>query len=217
MATASSLRGDDTRELIKLAARRLFAARGVHGVTTRQIVEATGQRNGGSLHYYFRTKEALVRELIVDGARLIDGRRKAALAALEAEGGPRNLREVLEVLVWPATNLGSAEGEEDTYIRFISNLGLQQRELLDEVLGGQWNGGYQSCLDHIRGLLPGVPPAILEQRLVFLSLSLRAVMAAREAALDRKRSHARFWTAPDTMGNLLDTLEAMLTGCMRNL
>src|ERR1700742_5014019 len=122
MATASSLKGDETRELIKLAARRLFAARGVHGVTTRQIVEATGQRNGGSLHYYFRTKEALVRELIIDGARLIDGRRKAALAALEAEGGLRNLREVLEVLVWPATNLGGAEGEEDTYIRFISNL-----------------------------------------------------------------------------------------------
>jgi hypothetical protein len=89
--------------------------------------------------------------------------------------------------------------------------------LLDKVLGGQWNGGYQSCLFHIRRLLPDMPPAILEQRLVFLSLSLRAIMAAREAALDRKRSHARFWTAPETMGNLLDTLEAMLTGCVRDL
>ncbi len=215
MAKASSLKGDETRELIKLAARRLFAARGVHGVTTRQIVEATGQRNGGSLHYYFRTKEALIRELIVDGARLIDDRRRAALAELEGAGGPRTLREVLEVLVWPATSLGSADGEEDTYIRFISNLGLQQREVLDAVLGGKWNGGYQRCLFHIRRLLPGISPAILEQRLVFLSLSLRAIMAAREAALDRKRSHARFWTAPETMGNLLDALEAMLSSCMR--
>ncbi len=216
MATASRLKGDETRDLIKLAARRLFAARGVHGVTIRQIVEATGQRNGGSLHYYFRTKEALVRELIVDGARLIDDRRRAALIGLEAAGGPHTLREVLEVLVWPATNLGTAEGEEDTYIRFISNLGLQQRELLDEVLGSRWNSGYQRCLFHIRRLLPGVSASILEQRLVFLSLSLRAIMAAREAALDRRRSHARFWTAPETMGNLLDALEAMLTACVRD-
>jgi hypothetical protein len=46
---------------------------------------------------------------------------------------------------------------------------------------------------------------------VFLSLSLRAIMAAREAALDHRREHRRFWTAPETMENLLDTLEAMVT------
>jgi AcrR family transcriptional regulator len=212
MASSSSLRGDATRDQIKLAARRLFALRGIHGVTTREIVAATGQKNSGSLHYYFRTKEALVRELIVDGARLIDQRRNAALDAAEAVGGPHTLREVLEILVWPSTNLGEAEGEEDSYIRFISNLGLQERALLTEVLAGQWNSGYQRCLDHIRRLACDVPEGILRQRLVFMSLALRAIMAAREAALDHRREHLRFWTAPETMENLIDSLEALLTG-----
>lgn len=212
MAGKSSLRGDPTRDQIKLAARRLFAMRGIHGVTTREIVAATGQRNGGSLHYYFRTKEALVRELIVDGARLIDARRNLALDSLEANGGPRTLRDVLEILVWPSTNLGESDGEEDSYIRFISNLGLQERELLDDTLAGQWNGGYQRCLTHIRLLVPDIPPRLLQQRLVFLSLSLRAIMAAREAALDHPREHRHFWTAPETMDNLIDWLEASLVG-----
>jgi AcrR family transcriptional regulator len=210
MASTSSLRGDATRDQIKLAARRLFALRGIHGVPTREIVAATGQKNGGSLHYYFRTKEALVRELIVDGARLIDDRRNIALDAAEAAAGPTRIREVLEILVWPSTGLGEAEGEEDTYIRFISHLGLQERALLDEALGGQWNSGYQRCLAHLRRLIPDVPASLLEQRLVFLSLSLRAIMAAREAALDHRREHLRFWTAAATMDNLIDALEAML-------
>jgi AcrR family transcriptional regulator len=210
MASTSSLRGDATRDQIKLAARRLFALRGIHGVTTREIVAATGQKNGGSLHYYFRTKDALVRELIVDGARLIDDRRNAALDAAEAAAGPTRIREVLEILVWPSTGLGEAEGEEDTYIRFISHLGLQERSLLDDALGGRWNSGYQRCLAHLRRLVADIPAALLEQRLVFLSLSLRAIMAAREAALDHRRQHLRFWTAAATMDNLIDSLEAML-------
>ena len=60
------------RDQIKLAARRLFAERGVDGVSTREIVKAAGQKNQGSLNYYFGTKEELVRELVVDGAKLID-------------------------------------------------------------------------------------------------------------------------------------------------
>jgi AcrR family transcriptional regulator len=204
------MKTEATRDVIKLAARRLFAAHGVDGVSVRQIVAATGQKNGGSLHYYFRSKEALVRELVIDGAKLIDDRRNAALDKLEAEGGPHSVRQALEVLVWPSTNLGEAEGEEDTYLRFISFLGLQQRGLLTEVLADRWNSGYQRVLAHLRRLVDGAPKDILEQRLVFLSLSLRAIMASREAALERRKDHARFWTAPHTMDNLLDSLEAMI-------
>ena len=61
-----------TREGLKSAARKLFAERGFDGVTVRDIIQAAGQRNGASLYYHFRTKEALVLELVVDGAKLID-------------------------------------------------------------------------------------------------------------------------------------------------
>jgi AcrR family transcriptional regulator len=110
---------DETPERIKRAARRLFAQRGIDGVSVRDIVTAAGQKNNGSLHYYFRSKDALVQELVREGAVLIENRRRALLDALEAVGGPKNVREIIEILVWPATNLENDQGE-DTYTRFIT-------------------------------------------------------------------------------------------------
>jgi len=204
------MRDNSTREHIKLAARRLFAQRGIDGVTVREIVAASGQKNAGSLHYYFRTKEALVSELIVDTAKLIDERRNTSLDQLEAAGGPHCLRQVLEVLVLPSLNLGKSDGEEDTYLRFISLLALQNRGLLNEVLEGGLNTGYQRCLAHIRRLAADVLPPVLEQRLVFMSISLRAILAVREASLDQRAHPHHFWSAPDLLKNLLDALQGML-------
>ena len=74
------------------------------------------------LDYYFRTKEALVLELIVEGGRLIDESRNAYLDRLEADGGPRTVREVIEALVLPAIGLAETGRKENTFIRFITQL-----------------------------------------------------------------------------------------------
>lgn len=207
---ASIMKGDETRDRIKLAARRLFAERGIDGVSIREIVAAAGQRNVGSLHYYFRTKEALVRELIADGAKLIDDRRNAMLNAMAVEGRAGTLREVIEALVWPSVNLGEAENEEDTYLRFIVSLTMNHRQFFIEALEEKWNSGYLRCIALIKTMLPGVPPALLNQRLVFMGLYLGAVMTAREAAFDRGGHGRTFWAAGDTMSNFIDTVQALL-------
>jgi len=204
------MQAPSTRDHIKLCAQRLFAQRGVDGVTTREIVAASEQKNSGSLHYYFGTKEALVRELIVDTARLIDDRRNTTLDRIDAAGGPRSLRQVLEVLVYPSLKLGEGEVEEDSYLRFISLLALQNRALLDEVLAGGLNSGYQRCLAHLRRLLHTLPPQVLEERLVFMSIALRAILAAREASMGRDGAAHPFWT-DEALANLLAALEGLLT------
>ncbi|MBX3446001.1 MAG: TetR/AcrR family transcriptional regulator [Parvibaculaceae bacterium] len=199
------------REQIKLAARRLFAERGMDGVTVREIVEASGQKNHGSLSYYFGTKEALVRELVTDGAKLIDIRRNAYLDRLEAEGGPKSIREVVEALVYPSVNLAEeTDTAEDSYIRFIALLGMSHRDLFMEALENRWNSGYLRCLDHLRKLMPEMPEAAKNQRFVFLGAYLTGVIAAREAALaDRSRPHP-MWSAEATLRHFIDTITAML-------
>jgi AcrR family transcriptional regulator len=199
-----------TRDLLKLAARRLFAHRGLDGVSVRDIVLAAGQRNSGSLHYYFGTKENLARELVRDGAKLIDQRRNRLLDDIERAGGPRRLREIIEILVWPSTGLAGERGEEDTYIRFITILQMSHRQLFLNALEGKWASGYERCLAHIRRLLKDIDPTIVSQRLVFMSLYLRAAMSSREAALEAGLQSHRFWTADVTMQNLIDTIEGIL-------
>lgn len=199
------------REQIKLAARRLFAARGIDGVSVREIVEASGQKNHGSLSYYFGTKDALVRELVVDGAKLIDIRRNAYLDRLEAQGGPRNVTEVLEALVYPSIGLaGETAEEEDTYLRFIALLGMSHRDLFMEALENRWNSGYLRCLDYLRRLMPEMPEAAKNQRMMFLGAFLTGVLTAREAALtDRSRPHPT-WSSPATLQHFIGVTTAML-------
>jgi len=206
------VKSDTTRDAIKSAAQRLFAVRGVDGVAVREIVKAAGQRNAGALHYYFKTKEALVRELIVDGAKLIDRRRNAVLDDIERNGGPQDLRQIVEVLVWPATGLGKEPGIEETYLRFITALQMNQYALFIDALQNRWNSGYQRCLAQIRRLLPQMPIAILRQRMVFMGLLLNASLSAREAAFDDRRRAHPFWRAPHTLENLIDTIQCMLEG-----
>lgn len=202
----------DTRDAIKQTARRLFAERGIDGVSVKEIVAAAGQRNGGSLHYHFKTKESLVRELVVDGAKLIDQWRNAQLDALEQREHPASLREIIEVLVLPSTNLRDEAGMEGTYLRFITILQLSHRQMFLDSLASQWNSGYLRCLTHIRNLVKSVPSVVLNQRLVFMGIYLPTVMAAREGALDESKGPHHFWSLPHTMDNFIDSFEALLTG-----
>jgi AcrR family transcriptional regulator len=208
------LRGNETRARIKVAAQRLFAQRGIDGVSVRDIVAAAGQRNNGSLNYYFRTKEALILELIVEGGRLIDESRNAYLDRLESDGGPRTVREVIEALVWPAIGLAETDREENTYIRFITMLEMNHRKLfrglIDKKSSKSWNSGYRRCLKHLVRLMPDVPLVLLNQRLVFLGLFLNASLSVRESALEQGKQPHHFWGVGYTLPNLIDTMQAII-------
>src|SRR5437868_7320052 len=127
----------ETRARLKEAAQRLFALRGVEGVTVQEIVSAAGQRNNASLHYHFGSKQDLLKELVLDGARFIDARRQEMLDRLEADQA-LSVRSLVEALALPLLEVSTQTGQR-TYIRMIANLQLSDRVFLREAIGDTWN------------------------------------------------------------------------------
>ena len=188
----------------------LFAQRGVDGVTVQEIVNAAGQRNNAALHYHFGSKEELIRQMVVDGAAVLDGRRREMLDKMKARGGPATIRDVMLVLVMPVIELGEDERWRG-YIRFTSNLQASDPKTLRAALNHRWNSGYVECFEYLKKMLP-VPAAIVEQRLSIFMIYANAILSAHEAALEKQHArNSRLWGQPFTIENILDTLEAALT------
>jgi AcrR family transcriptional regulator len=210
MKPAPRAASEQTRDQIKMAAQVLFARHGVDSVTVQQIVDAAGQRNNAALYYHFRTKEELIRQMVVDGAAVLDARRREMLDDMEKRGGATSIREVMLVLFMPVIELGEDERWRG-YIRFISHLQASDPKALRDALSNRWNAGYVECVNHLKRMLPG-PAAIVEQRLSILAIYSNAVLSAHEAALElRNTRSSRLWGQPFTIENILDMLEAAIT------
>ena len=209
MATTAPRPRSDAAAHLKAVALRLFAERGPDGVTVRQIAEHAGQKNHAAVGYHFGSKEALIRELIIDGARAMDERRCAWLDSIEAAGGPTSVREVVEGMIRTSIDPALPPGAE-SFNRFILLLTLAQRSFFMAALEGRWNVGYQRCLDHLRRLMPDMPMRLKNQRFVFLGATLGALLSAREAELaDRSRPHP-MWQADATLAHAAQLVAAML-------
>jgi AcrR family transcriptional regulator len=194
--------GDLTRDKIKKAAEILIAERGFNAVSIRDIIDAAGQRNTGSLHYYFRTKDALARELVQDGVRRIDEDRNRRLDRIEADGGPTTIREVIELLAYPYF-------VDEAYMRFLSRLMQDNYGLFLQGAEGQ-DSGFRRVIAHVRRLLPDIPKPILAQRFQLMIVYITSMIALQSGSGQGHESWRRFWSAPGADETLLDTVEGML-------
>ncbi|WP_022683484.1 TetR/AcrR family transcriptional regulator [Sphingobium bisphenolivorans] len=197
-------KGEIARERIKGEARRLFAQYGIDTVTIRDIAKAAGQRNGGSVNYYFRCKEDLVLEVLNDAARELDTIRGRQLDALEESNNPITLRAIMTILVL-------VDGfESDEQMRLFTMLQIYRRDSMHSEIPGKWDQAYQRCVAYLRGLIPDYPEKLFKQRLYFLIPYIWTFMATREGGSGQAKFWQEFWADPSTLENFLDTAEAML-------
>ncbi len=93
----------DTPERILVAAERLYAEKGLEGVSLREVGEAAGQRNTAAVHYHFGGREGLVGALFERRFASLEARRSAMLDELDATGRGDDLPSLVRVLVEPFT------------------------------------------------------------------------------------------------------------------
>lgn len=195
---------------LKKAAMKLFAERGVDGVTVREIASAAGQKNHGAVGYHFGSKADLIRALVVDGAKLIDERRNVDLARFQANGGEPALEDIVRTLVYPSIELAEP-GEEECYNRFVVLFAMTHRDSFMEALAGRWNTGFQACIQLLRARMSHLPPRLQTERIVFIESYLGAVLAARETRLaDDSRAHS-IWSTTEVLDHFVHTICAIVT------
>lgn len=207
----SQTRRTATRDHIKAVAQRLFAEGGLRNVTTRQIASAAGHRNVAVINYYFKSKSALIDELINDVARTLEADRNAKLDALEATGGPHGLREVLEIMATPIQTVEEIDDSgADTTTRFVAMLLINHREEVLRVTGQAIDSGTRRCLAHLRRLSPRRSAAEITTRITLVTIFLVAVLVSEEIARAQPKLRPTNLVRHMPRAKVLDAAEAIL-------
>ncbi len=166
----------DTRRQIILAAERLFAERGLAGVSLREINVAAGQRNTSAAHYHFGSKEALVDAIFEFRRSEIGRRRDEILDALARDGRMKDPRALTAALVEPlAAELQSVE--QSYYLPFLAHLFLQSPHEVADILR-RHQAAEQRWSQLFQDALPELPREVLYPRLYLMGRHVVVSLAA---------------------------------------
>ena len=198
----------DTRTRIKVAARKLFAEKGVEAGTVRDIVAAAGAKNGGSLNYYFGSKDGLVAELVSDVLRTSTEGWLKALSDLDRQGGPKCVRDVMKVMIHGSMDNYFNDPEPNS-ARFLASVLFTRRRMVRDLMQRLDYLVFERLLNYIAEQRPDIPPEVMRQRLIFLAWYVISVQAALEASIATGRK-SREWNDFDPLVNLVDTATGMI-------
>lgn len=193
-----------TKETLILVAERLFAAHGIDGVSTRQILQEAGVANNSAVTYHFESKAGLVRAIVDYRAPYLAERRRL----LWAQAPAGDLRAGIEAHFLPVAEL--AEFEDSHYMTFLEQLGLRSSvEPTFQQLPADTLNRYREYEDRIGALMgPDVPEPMLSRRLLHASSLCLHACAVRERG--RHRAAEQIPLAVH-VNELLDLLIGVLT------
>jgi len=198
-------RAAETRELILVAAERLFAEHGVFAVSNRQVGEAAGQGNNFAVGYHFGTKAELVRAIVRRHAEPVERSREWMLVEI---GRGDDVRDWVACLVRPLTEHLAELGSPTWYARFgaqvMTDPGLRQI-IIDEALSTE---PMRRILDGLNRCLPAVPLPVHLERSAMARTLITHTCAERERALAEGTPTAR-GTWEDTATGLVDAIVGM--------
>ena len=110
------------RERLIVTAERLFAQRGINGVSLREIGVAAGQRNNSASQYHFGSKAGLIEAIFALRMSAINERRVQALADLDRAGDGYDLRGLIGAFVHPLAASLDETDDERWYVRFLAHV-----------------------------------------------------------------------------------------------
>jgi AcrR family transcriptional regulator len=179
--TTRSSNSEQTRQALVSTATRLFAERGLDGVSLAEINRAAGQRNATALHYHFGGKDGLVQAIFDKHTGKVGELREQMLKQLPAAA---NIAAVVPVLIVPlAEQVRDADGGSH-YLRFLAQL-MNNPGLSRGEIDRHGSGVLQEQLRRFQSALEGIPADIRSLRVNFAVLMSFNSLASYAAEVQR--------------------------------
>jgi AcrR family transcriptional regulator len=187
-----------TKEQIVLVAERMFAERGIDGVSLRQIGAAAGNGNHSVVQYHFGSKEELVEAIFSYRLPDLNERRRILTAHRE----PTDLRSAVECYVLPILEQGEQAGSH--YLSFISTLQqTDERHLLNRI-PAEFQAQTTAFREQMAGLLADIPEPLRTHRLG------QAMSFSVHASADRERLQASGYPVLSFAVHVTDLLDGLI-------
>jgi AcrR family transcriptional regulator len=186
------------------AAERLFAERGIAGVSLRDVSAAAGQRNHSAAQYHFGGRQGLVVAVYDARMQAVDERRAAYLDALHEQGRGGDPRALVEAIVVPLVEIVAQT--DAWYARFLA------RSRWDPAA---WAAilavparSFSTAMRQLEATMADLPAPIRKHRLDQLMTRIVGTLAGWEGAPDRGERRLR---ADELTDELVSTSTALLT------
>lgn len=183
-------KSETTRLTILRTAERLFAERGIDGVSLREIAAEAGQRNHSAALYHFGDKRQLLEALLHRHSGPIDDALVAGLDALRTRKRER-LEDLVRLLVEPLVAKLDDDDGGASYLRICAEL-VNSRSFPITSLRSANGPGAVELRSRLLANMETVSPAMLPLRMLrtaaVLFCSLDAYQQLRAAGLHVPRA-----------------------------
>ncbi len=202
--------GEQTRQQLIAAAEQLFAARGVAGVSLREINAAAGQRNNSALHYHFNDRDGLLAAMAEKHMPAIQARQQLLYERFAAAGRVGEPAAFVELSILPFADHLAAGPSERAWIIVASELAGHARTDTELLSASASPAAVAMGLPVFEALAERAGP----------ELALHRLRSVAEAALHLLADRARHEEAADRTRDLLplatfvDDLVAMMTAAL---
>ncbi|WP_166256739.1 TetR/AcrR family transcriptional regulator [Marinobacter salicampi] len=169
---AAPSNGTSTRQKLLLCALRLYAERGLKGVSLRTISSESGTRNSSAAHYHFGNRLGLIEAVLTLITDHLRPRFESCINRVEAAEAP-SIRDVVRSFALPYLQLSTPSLPWGTSaLRFMAHLHADNTQEVMLLLNRHFRFEIERIEAQLHRILPGVPRSSLRIRLAFTFVNL---------------------------------------------
>jgi AcrR family transcriptional regulator len=143
---------------------KLFAKHGLEGVSARDIVTASGQRNISAVSYHFGTREGMLGVLLSRRMRVLNQRREERLTALEKAGRANDVHAVIGTSFGVLSDVVRDESWGPNFVAILAQVFFHPELDFPKLVGLELLTGNEKAKQMTRKALPDLPAKIFLSR-----------------------------------------------------